>query len=164
MLALDVIEHLRTPERLIEEIHLLSSRNRDMRLVISTGNVAFGVVRLMLLLGQFNYGARGILDATHTRLFTFGTLARALRDGAFTVERTVGIPAPFPLALGRGRLANALLALNGLLIRLSRGMFAYQMRMVCRPVPALDWLLQDAIAESAGRARGAAMREPSPAG
>lgn len=159
VLALDVIEHLRTPERLIEEIHLLSSRNREMRLVISTGNVAFGVVRLMLLLGQFNYGVRGILDATHTRLFTFGTLARALRDGAFTVERSVGIPAPFPLALGRGRLANALLWLNAMLIRLSRGMFAYQMLMVCRPVPALDWLLQDAITESAGRARNVATQE-----
>lgn len=159
VLALDVIEHLRTPERLIEEIHLLSSRNQDMRLVISTGNVAFGVVRLMLLLGQFNYGARGILDATHTRLFTFGTLSRALRDGAFTVERSIGIPAPFPLAVGRGRLANALLSLNAMLIRLSRGMFAYQMLMVCRPVPALDWLLEDAIAESAGRVSGASERE-----
>lgn len=155
VLALDVIEHLRTPERLIEEIHLLSSRNRDTQLVISTGNVAFAVVRLMLLLGQFNYGARGILDATHTRLFTFGTLARALRDGAFKVERSVGIPAPFPLAVGRGRLANILLALNALLIRISRGMFAYQMLMVCRPVPALDWLLQDAFEESAVRSAGA---------
>lgn len=151
VLALDVIEHLRTPERLIEEIHLLSSSNRDMRLIISTGNVAFGVVRLMLLLGQFNYGPRGILDATHTRLFTFGTLARALRDGAFSVEKVVGIPAPFPLALGRGRLATALLRLNGLLIRLSRGLFAYQMLMVCRPDPALDWLLEDAISEARDR-------------
>jgi glycosyltransferase involved in cell wall biosynthesis len=151
VLALDVIEHLRTPERLIEEIHLLSSRNREMRLVISTGNVAFCVVRGMLLLGQFNYGPRGILDATHTRLFTFGSLRRALRDGAFEVERTVGIPAPFPLALGRNRFAMLMLRLNAALIRLSRGMFAYQMLMVCRPAPALDWLLEDAVEESLQR-------------
>ena len=164
VLALDVVEHLHTPDRLLEEIHLLSSRNREMRLVISTGNVAFGVVRLMLLLGQFNYGPRGILNTAHTRLFTFATLARALRDGAFAVEQTVGIPAPFPLALGRGRLANGLLALNALLIRLWRGIFAYQMLMVSRPVPALDWLLQDAISESAGRARDTSAQDHAAAG
>lgn len=161
VLALDVIEHLRTPERLIEEIHLLSSRNRDMRLVMSTGNVAFFVVRLMLLFGQFNYGPRGILDATHTRLFTFGTLRRALRDGAFEVERTVGIPAPFPLALGRNPLSRLLLRLNQGLIRLSRGLFAYQMLMVCRPVPALDWLLEDAVRGSLRRA-ARQVAEPAP--
>ena len=83
-----------------------------MRLVISTGNIAFFVVRLMLLLGQFNYGRRGILDATHTRLFTFGSFRRLLEDNAFVIEQVIGIPAPFPLALGRNRLANALLRLK----------------------------------------------------
>lgn len=152
VLALDVIEHLRTPERLIQEIHLLAGQNRALRLVISTGNVAFFVVRAMLMLGQFNYGPRGILDATHTRLFTFGSLRRALQDGAFKVETCVGIPAPFPLAVGRNRLATALLRLNQMLIRLSHGMFAYQMLMVCRPWPAIDWLLEDAVKESLARA------------
>ena len=30
----------------------------------------------MLLFGQFNYGKRGILDLTHTRLFTFESFRR----------------------------------------------------------------------------------------
>ncbi len=40
VLALDVIEHLHSPDRFAFEIHLLSSRNRNLRRVISTGNVA----------------------------------------------------------------------------------------------------------------------------
>jgi SAM-dependent methyltransferase len=154
VLALDVIEHLKTPDRLLREIHLLASRSRNLRLVISTGNVAFFLIRLMLLLGQFNYGPRGILDATHTRLFTFGSLRRMLADNAFAVERVVGIPAPLPLALGRTRLARVLLWINGALIRLSKGLFAYQMLMVCRPVPAADWLLGDAVTASLSRMGG----------
>ena len=153
VLALDVIEHLKTPERLATEIHQLSNRSRNMRLVISTGNVAFIVVRLMLLLGQFNYGPRGILDSTHTRLFTFASLRRLLEDHAFVVEQVVGIPAPFPLAIGRGRLANALIRINQLLIRLSKGLFAFQMLMVCRPLPAADWLIADAVDASLDRIR-----------
>ena len=31
-------------------------------------NVAFFITRIMLFLGYFHYGARGILDLTHTRL------------------------------------------------------------------------------------------------
>jgi glycosyltransferase involved in cell wall biosynthesis len=159
VLALDVVEHLQTPERLAAEIHLLSTRDRTMRLVISTGNIAFIVVRLMLLLGKFNYGRRGILDATHTRLFTFGSLRRLLEDNAFVVEQVVGIPAPFPLALGRNRLANAMLWLNQVLIRLSKGIFAYQMLMVCRPLPTADWLLADAVEASLRRIAAAAASE-----
>lgn len=151
VLALDVIEHMKTPERLATEIHRLSGHNRDMRLVISTGNVAFIVVRLMLLFGQFNYGRRGILDLSHTRLFTFASLRRLLEDYAFVVERVVGIPAPFPLALGHGRLSNTLLRINQLLIRLSKGLFAFQMLMVCRPIPAADWLIADATDASLRR-------------
>jgi glycosyltransferase involved in cell wall biosynthesis len=149
VLALDVIEHLRSPERLAAEVHLLSSRNRDLRLVISTGNIGFFVIRLMLLLGHFNYGPRGILDLTHTRLFTFRSMRRLLLANAFAVEQTVGIPAPFPLALRWNGLASLLLTLNQALIRLSKCLFSYQMLVVCRPLPALDWLLNDAIEASA---------------
>ena len=31
-------------------------------------------MRLSLMLGRFEYGKRGILDLTHTRLFTFATM------------------------------------------------------------------------------------------
>ena len=54
----------------------------------------------MLLLGQFNYGKHGILDMTHTRLFTFYSLRELLEQRGFQVLEIRGIPAPFPVALG----------------------------------------------------------------
>ena len=40
----------------------------------------------MLLLGQFNYGKAGILDRTHTRLFTFRVAAAPADDAGFRVK------------------------------------------------------------------------------
>jgi hypothetical protein len=102
--------------------------------VVSTGNVAFVVTRLMLLLGQFNYGKRGILDLTHTRLFTFSSMRRLFEQQGFLVLETRGVPAPFPMALGRTWLSRALMSVNRVLIRVSRRLFAYQMIMIIQPI------------------------------
>ena len=40
----------------------------------------------MLLFGQFNYGKAGILDRTHTRLFTFRSLRQLLVDAGFRIK------------------------------------------------------------------------------
>ena len=74
--------------------------------MVSTGNVGFIVTRLLLLLGRFSYGRRGILDLTHTRLFTFKTLRRLFEQGGFDVVESRGVPAPFPLAVGGGELGR----------------------------------------------------------
>jgi hypothetical protein len=123
----------------------------DVKLVLSTGNVGFLVTRLMLLLGQFNYGKRGILDMTHTRLFTFTSLRRLVEQAGFRIVETRGVPGPFPLALGDAWLARLLLRMNRALIGLSRGLFSYQIFMVLKPVPSLDYLLRDAEEQSARR-------------
>jgi glycosyltransferase involved in cell wall biosynthesis len=149
ILLLDVIEHLVSPELL-----LMRLRNRYCEdapeMVITSANVAFLPIRLALLCGQFNYGKRGILDLTHTRLFTFSSLRRLLVQSGYDVVAVAGIPAPFPLALGNGWLARTLLGLNSVLIALSKGLFAYQIAMVVTPRPTLNLLLrkaQDAGAE-----------------
>jgi hypothetical protein len=105
-------------------------------------------VRLQALLGNFNYGKRGILDLTHTRLYTFASLRKLFEQCGYRVERTAGIPAPFPKALGPGRLSGALLRLNRLLLRLARGLFAYQIFLVATPTPSLEALLEDTIETS----------------
>jgi hypothetical protein len=131
VLMLDVVEHLREPERFVDA--LAAAMGEGARLVISTGNVAFLVTRLMLLFGQFNYGKRGILDLTHTRLFTRGTLRRLLHEAGFRVVRCDAIPAPFPAALGNGWLARVLTAVNDWLARQLPGLFAYQILLVAQP-------------------------------
>ena len=100
VLMLDVIEHLRSPERFVDSLRSSRAANRSDTLIVSTGNVAFLVTRLMLLFGWFNYGSRGILDLTHTRLFTFATIRKLFEQSGYRIEEIRGIPAPFPLAFG----------------------------------------------------------------
>ena len=151
-IMLDVIEHLGSPENFVDDFLAAASRNRDLQLVVSTGNVAFIIVRLMLLLGQFNYGKRGILDLTHTRLFTFATFRRLFEQSGFEVLEMRGVPAPFPLAVGDGLFGRLLIAINKVLIAISRSLFAYQIFAVVRPKPTLTWLLERAQQESGARA------------
>lgn len=146
LLLLDVLEHMRCPEEFLESLRRSRRRAIDMTVIVSTGNIAFVVTRLMLMLGFFNYGVRGILDRTHMRLFTFLSLKRLFRQAGFEVEVTRGIPAPYPLALGDTRLARVLLALNRVLIRISKTLFSYQIFLVARPLPSIEWLLQSAAA------------------
>jgi hypothetical protein len=143
ILLLDVIEHLAEPEKFANRLRAACSASPTTRIIVSTGNVGFVVTRMMLLFGQFNYGKRGILDLTHTRLFTFGSLRRLFEQHGFRVLETRGIPGPFPLALGPV-LGRWLLGLNRLLIRLSKRLFSYQMVMVLQPLPSLDVLLTQA--------------------
>lgn len=156
---LDVIEHLKAPEDFVDDVLAAAAGNPNLLLVVSTGNVAFIVVRLMLLLGQFNYGKRGILDLTHTRLFTFGTFTRLFEQSGFDVLEIRGVPAPFPLAVGNGSLGRFLIRLNKALISISRSLFAYQIFAVVRPKPTLESLLGRAQQES--RVRSAELARTS---
>lgn len=148
ILLLDVIEHLRSPERFVESLRRSRISGQDVKVIVSSGNVGFFITRLALLFGWFNYGLRGILDLTHTRLFTFATLRRLFEQAGYRVEETRGVAAPFPLAFGDSAPAKVMLAINKLLIRISKHLFSYQIFLVCSPLPSLEWLL--ARAQTAG--------------
>jgi glycosyltransferase involved in cell wall biosynthesis len=154
VLLLDVIEHLNSPETFAERLRGARSGAREPVVIVSTGNVAFVVVRLMLLLGCFNYGPRGILDLTHRRLFTFAALRTLFRQAGFRIDEMRGVPFPFPLVLGDTRVSRWLLRINKVLLRLAKTLFAYQIFMVARPLPTLEWLLGQAVAASDERRRG----------
>lgn len=144
VLLLDIVEHLKDPELFMKRLRrALDGSPRTI--IFSTPNVAFVVQRLMLLFGQFNYGREGILDRTHTRLFTFRGVRHLFRDEGFRIRRTRGVPAPFPKALGNGFVAGALLQLNTLLIKVSRSLFAYQIFVVAESSPTVEHLLEEAV-------------------
>ena len=153
ILLLDCLEHLNAPEKLLEEIRerLYSP---ETVLVLTAPNIGFVVTRLALLAGQFNYGRQGILDLTHKRLFTFGSLRRTLEQAGFVVTRVRGIPAPFPKAVGNGWLGKGLLLLNRALIGVWRRMFAYQIYLEARPLPPLHSLLARTLSSSRELAAG----------
>jgi glycosyltransferase involved in cell wall biosynthesis len=160
VLMLDVIEHLQAPELFVDQLREASQTNPSVRLLVSSGNIGFIVARLMHLLGQFNYGKRGILDLTHTRLFTFATLRRLFEQSGFEVIDTKGIPAPFPMVLGDSRIGDYLFGFNKLLIRLWRSAFSYQMYYEFRPSPSLPYLLKDALLQSKMRATAKKKEKP----
>jgi glycosyltransferase involved in cell wall biosynthesis len=160
VLLLDVIEHLADPEAFMERLRVVPGLE-DAEVVITTPNIAFLPMRLMLLLGQFNYGRRGILDRTHTRLFTFASLRTLLLQQGFDVGTLEGIPAPFPLALGRASaLGRVLLRANELALRVLRGLFSFQILATARPRPTLDTLLARSVQHTDEYARSL---EDSPA-
>lgn len=148
VLLLDVLEHMRSPERFVETLRSSRRGGSKLQVIVSTGNVAFIVNRLALLLGWFHYGRRGILDLTHTRLFTFATVSKLFEQAGYKIEEIRGVPAPFPLALGDNIVSRCILAINKALIRLSKSLFSYQVFMVCSPMPTLECLLASAHSTS----------------
>jgi hypothetical protein len=151
LLLLDVVEHLKAPEEFMARLRRLFGHEAK-RVILSVPNGAFFITRFMMLLGQINYGREGILDRTHTRLFTFRSFRHLLRDAGFRITRMRGVPAPFPKAFGEGWLGRSLVSLNGWLIRISRGLFAYQIFVEATTTPDVEFVLRDTLAQSEARA------------
>jgi glycosyltransferase involved in cell wall biosynthesis len=158
---LDVIEHLIQPEVFLDNLRVAVSESPAAEVLVSTANVAFFVTRFMLLLGQFNYGRRGILDITHTRLFTFGSFEKIVKQAGFQILEQRGIPGPFPLALGYGLLSRMLLRVNHLLIHVSRGLFSYQIFFRVKPQPSLESILDATYAHSQSLAKTTSDKQES---
>jgi glycosyltransferase involved in cell wall biosynthesis len=147
VLALETLEHTDSPERLLHILrHHPSTRNAEF--LFTSGNVGFLPVRTMLLLGKFNYGARGILDRNHRRLFTLSSTRGLLIRHGFELHSAKGIPAPYPLAFGKGFASATLLSLNRLAIKLSRRLFAYQVAVTATAKPTSEVLLQRALSNT----------------
>ena len=153
---LDIIEHLKEPEMFMDELRFAAVCKRP-EVVITTANIGFWITRVMLFFGQFNYGKKGILDATHTRLFTFRSLRDLLDQSGYKILEERGIPAPFPKAVGDNWFSRLLLRVNEALIRVSKGVFAYQIFVRATAKPTINNLLAETI-DSSTRLRHSALK------
>lgn len=144
ILLLDVIEHIKNPELFMQNLYDKISKNKKVEIFISTGNISFIIIRLMLLFGSFNYGKRGILDKTHTRLFTFNSFKNLILGSNFKIIENVGIPCPFPIVFKSKMINTILMNVNCLLIFFSKSIFSYQMFFKIKPNSSLDFLLNKA--------------------
>ena len=151
VLALDIIEHLADPEQFLSRLRA-EFDYAPKTLILTTPNIAFLVQRVMLLLGQFNYGKAGILDRTHTRLYTFRSISRLLVDNGFRLEQVRGVPAPFPKVLGNGFLGKAATRVNLMLIGVSKTLFSYQIFIEAKGTPDVDFVLRNTKEMSVSRA------------
>lgn len=144
ILILDVIEHIKDPESFMSKLYQKVSDNEKVEIIISTGNISFIIIRLMLLFGFFNYGKRGILDRTHTRLFTFNSMRSLIKGSNFKIKEVLGIPCPFPIVLKSKSISKILLNINSCLIFLSKSIFSYQMFLTIKPYASLELILKKA--------------------
>ena len=64
------------------------------------------------------------------------------------------MPAPFPKVLGNGLLGKTAMAINQLLIRVSKSLFSYQIFVVAETTPDVDFILQDSQAAWRGSPTG----------
>jgi len=145
VLLLDVIEHLPRQEhfKILQKI-------RDMgggrtKVVVSVPNSLFLPVRLMMLFGRINYGRRGILDETHSFLFTRHSLTQLLTSAGYRIGTLRGTTVPFAFALKKWPwLADCLAHIQRLMASVLPGLFSYQFVVDAYPQPTVAKLLIEA--------------------
>ncbi len=83
LLAAAVLEHLKYPEHLLQTAKDLLRPGATV--IVSLPNIAHWSFRLKLLLGQFDYVDYGVMDRTHTRLYTVKTGRALLEEQGYRV-------------------------------------------------------------------------------
>jgi glycosyltransferase involved in cell wall biosynthesis len=136
VLVLDVLEHLERPEEGVRKIAEILKPGGT--LYASTGNIAFLAMRLSLAFGQFNYGKRGILDLTHTRLFTIYSFKKLLANGGFTIKEVKGFGPPIRDMVGASPALRTADTTAGVLARLWPRLFAFSFLIVAEKADELE--------------------------
>jgi 2-polyprenyl-3-methyl-5-hydroxy-6-metoxy-1,4-benzoquinol methylase len=134
VLLLDILEHLRAPERILRECRGLVGRNGQ--LIVSLPNIANITVRCMLLFGRFNYTERGILDRTHVSFFTRKTARLLLEANGYSIVEQRSTVMPLELVLGLSPDGLPMKLITGalaLFTKLMPGLLGYQTVLVARP-------------------------------
>ncbi len=88
----DVLEHVRTPRRVLEDAKLLL--NPGGSILVSVPNFGHWYPRLRTAFGLFDYDKRGILDSTHIRFFTRRSIEHLVKSAGLSVIRrdVTGLP------------------------------------------------------------------------
>lgn len=150
ILLADIIEHMILPESILDLIRQHHQNSPTPKVVASTGNVAFFIIRLMLFSGRFNYGARGILDYTHTHLFTKRTFRQIFEQSGFTVGNIKPIPMPFNIVFKNETISLFFEKINIILCKWFPGLFSYQFLLEAKPLPTTKHILQNSITHTEG--------------
>jgi 2-polyprenyl-3-methyl-5-hydroxy-6-metoxy-1,4-benzoquinol methylase len=131
---LDVLEHLPTPEKLLQEAAAVLKEHGG-QIIVSVPNIANITVRLMLLMGNFSYQERGILDRTHLRFYTRRTIVDLLESCGYEIvtRKMTILPLEivFPLSV-QNPLMRLLHSVLGIATRLMPGLLGYQTFLVAR--------------------------------
>jgi len=135
VVAADILEHLRRPEAVLARA--ARALTADAEIILAVPNVANLFIRLLLLVGRFPYGRRGILDRTHVQFFTLRSALELVRESGWKIRSVTPTPLPVPLVFPRFAatwLGRSLFGLLAGLTRLFRRLLAYQFVIVADKV------------------------------
>ncbi|MEI2637878.1 MAG: bifunctional glycosyltransferase/class I SAM-dependent methyltransferase [Microthrixaceae bacterium] len=133
IIAADVIEHVRRPEVLLDELRGQLAHGGS--LILSVPNFGHWYPRGRTAIGAFDYDRRGILDADHVRFFTRRSLENLIDATGYAVIQRDATGLPFEVSeRGSSDSAPALSGSEGgLLAKMDRALvslrpqlFAYQ--------------------------------------
>lgn len=94
IVALDVLEHLRHPEAVLNFL-VEECLEPHGRVVVSLPNITHGAIRLSLLQGHFDYSEKGLLDRTHLRFFDRRGVDELLRSARLRTVLDYSYPAGY---------------------------------------------------------------------
>ncbi len=129
VLVADVLEHLRDPGALLEEVE--ARLRPGGRVVGSIPNFAHWYPRARVVTGLFDYDARGILDRGHLRFYTRRSFRRLCESAGYRVVDldAAGLPVEVFQRGGAGvagPVLSAIGAVDRVLARLRPTLFAFQ--------------------------------------
>lgn len=124
----DLMEHVKNQDLILNELQRVLKSEGIV--VVSTGNIALWLYRLLLLFGNFPYSKRGILDETHTHLFTLSTLSQLMRRTGFRIIKRKATPIPFELVFNN-RFGRIMTYLYYGFAKFWKRLFAYQFILLC---------------------------------
>ncbi|MEK6794989.1 MAG: bifunctional glycosyltransferase/class I SAM-dependent methyltransferase [Spirochaetota bacterium] len=130
VLALDVIEHLKSPESGIKKIFTIVKPGGY--LYASTANIGYFVNRFSHMAGMFNYGKRGILDMTHKRLFTRYSFCKLLTQNGFIIKRKAHFGPPIVDMIGGNWILSIIDSLSSFLAAIWPTLFSYNFLIVAQ--------------------------------
>ncbi len=141
-MALDVVEHLVEPQKLLSALSTWSLKHGEPTLVASVPNATHFDMGLGLLCGRWVPTDRGLLDSTHLRFFSEETLERLFERSGWTVVSRHDFSAlhtdQYAMDLGDGLPAEMIGALHVLADACNPSSNVQQFVWSLKPVPVAD--------------------------
>jgi SAM-dependent methyltransferase len=125
VVAGDVIEHVRRPDRLMDQ--LAARLANDGEMLASVPNFAHWYPRGRVALGLFDYDQRGILDRTHLRHFTRRSFRRLVKESSLELVELRYSGLPLDQVGLSGGMSRTVRAVDRTLVRVWPTLFAYQL-------------------------------------
>ena len=130
VLCADVLEHVRKPERVLDDARAVLRAGGSV--ITSIPNFGHWYPRARVAIGRFDYDARGILDRSHLRFFTKRSFAHLIESAGWTIRRQESIGLPLEVvdrgaaSTGGSGLRTVVRRADRALVGIRPQLFAYQ--------------------------------------